>query len=100
MFAPQIEQGLHVSVTVLSVLRVHLTDRILLCQILGTNYFTASDFLALDRIRRTVVQGTCETVEGEWEKRVELRYLGLTIEFRLSGGDAGFLVHLLVSCFA
>ena len=33
-------------------------------QILGTNYFTATDFTALDEIRKKVVEGTCETVEG------------------------------------
>ena len=35
-------------------------------QTLGTNYFTATDFGALDTIRRTVVQETCETIEGKF----------------------------------
>ena len=34
-------------------------------QALNQNYFTASDFLVLDEIRQTVVQGTCDTVKGE-----------------------------------
>ncbi len=33
-------------------------------QALGTNYFTATDFQALESIRRRVVEGTCESVEG------------------------------------
>ena len=35
-------------------------------QTLGQNYFTASNFLALSTIRRTVVQETCERVEGKY----------------------------------
>ena len=34
-------------------------------QNLGTNYFTASDFDALEEIRKVVVEGTCETIEGK-----------------------------------
>ena len=34
-------------------------------QNLGTNYFTASDFAALEEIRKVVVEGTCETIEGK-----------------------------------
>ena len=33
-------------------------------QILGTNYFNASNFAALAEIRKVVVEGTCETTEG------------------------------------
>ncbi len=33
-------------------------------QVLGTNYFTATDFTALEEIRKRVVEGTCETVQG------------------------------------
>ena len=35
-------------------------------QNLGTNYFKSSTFDALESIRRTVVQETCETVEGKF----------------------------------
>ena len=30
----------------------------------GKNYFTATDFATLDEIQRSVVEGTCETVQG------------------------------------
>ena len=33
-------------------------------QLLGQNYFTASDFGVLNEIQKTVVEGTCETLEG------------------------------------
>ncbi len=33
-------------------------------QIEGQNYFTATDFTALNEIQRTVVEGTCTSVEG------------------------------------
>ena len=33
-------------------------------QIEGQNYFTATDFNALQQIQRTVVEGTCTTLEG------------------------------------
>ncbi len=35
-------------------------------QLEGQNYFTATDFNALQQIRRTVVEGTCTTLEGEF----------------------------------
>ena len=34
-------------------------------QLEGQNFFTATDFDALNEIRRTVVEGTCETIEGK-----------------------------------
>lgn len=34
-------------------------------QLLGHNYFKASDFTALDTIRHEVVQGTCDSLEGK-----------------------------------
>ena len=34
-------------------------------QLLGQNYFTATDFNVLNEIRKTVVQGTCETIQGK-----------------------------------
>ncbi len=34
-------------------------------QLEGQNYFTATDFAVLNTIQRTVVQGTCTTLEGE-----------------------------------
>ena len=33
-------------------------------QLLGQNYFTATDFSVLNEIQKTVVEGTCETLEG------------------------------------
>ena len=35
-------------------------------QLLGQNYFTATDFGVLNEIQKTVVEGTCETLEGEF----------------------------------
>ena len=43
-------------------------------QALGSNYFTASTFEALDTIRRTVVQQTCERVEGKLNALYFLMY--------------------------
>ena len=37
-------------------------------QIEGQNFFTASNFDALKEIQRTVVQGTCETIQGKFIK--------------------------------
>ena len=34
-------------------------------QLLGQNYFTATNFDVLNEIRKTVVQGTCETIQGK-----------------------------------
>ena len=34
-------------------------------QLLGQNYFTATDFGVLSEIQKTVVEGTCETLEGK-----------------------------------
>ena len=34
-------------------------------QLEGQNYFTATDFAVLNEIQKTVVTGTCETIQGE-----------------------------------
>ena len=34
-------------------------------QVLGQNYFTATNFDVLNEIRKTVVQGTCQTIQGK-----------------------------------
>ena len=34
-------------------------------QLLGQNYFTATDFSVLSEIQKTVVEGTCQTLEGK-----------------------------------
>ena len=36
-------------------------------QLEGQNYFTATDFTALNEIQRTVVEGTCTTLEGNYQ---------------------------------
>ena len=38
-------------------------------QLLGQNYFTATDFGVLNEIQKTVVEGTCETLEGMFKSR-------------------------------
>ena len=36
-------------------------------QLLGQNYFTATNFDVLNEIQKTVVEGTCETLEGKFK---------------------------------
>ncbi len=87
---PAIEEGRQLKNTGAVMVLVGITDTIDQAflrdlssppQQLGTNYFTASDFQALDNIRRTVVQGTCESVEGESPTRGCCLYFSLGLGF-------------------
>ena len=43
-------------------------------QLLGQNYFTATNFDVLNEIQKTVVEGTCETLEGKFKSSALIIY--------------------------
>lgn len=82
---PAIDEALNLRNTGVTMVAVGITDVIdedflremsSSPQELGTNYFTASNFEALEEIRRTVVEGTCESVEG----KISFKYIAFCLK--------------------